>query len=267
MRSKKMQASEMTETTKRITEAFRAAVNAALSEISTSEWEAKVSDQPSSEKPDLSTAAGFRFVFDGVSAGDVIVGVYYDLIPRFAFRDLSDDTPDLGNVQKAKFLSALQGRASQLEEALPKAGSIKVELVDNPVLTDQQVFAMACKPQSHGDDALLTFHLCISPKVISDLHVPSATPFVFSQAAESTGANLDLVMEVELNVTLRFGQRQLALREVLELASGSVVELDRQVDEPIELILDGKVVARGEAVIIDGNYGMRVTQVLQPFVA
>lgn len=76
--------------------------------------------------------------------------------------------------------------------------------------------------------------------------------------------NLDLVLDVELNVTLRFGQRQLPLREVLDLTSGSVVELDRQVDEPVELILDGKVIARGEAVIVDGNYGIRVTEVLQP---
>jgi flagellar motor switch protein FliN/FliY len=75
-------------------------------------------------------------------------------------------------------------------------------------------------------------------------------------------ANLGLVMDVELSCTLRFGQRQLPLREILELASGSVVELDRQVDEPVELILDGRVIARGEAVIIDGNYGLRVTQVL-----
>jgi flagellar motor switch protein FliN/FliY len=76
--------------------------------------------------------------------------------------------------------------------------------------------------------------------------------------------NLDLVMDVELNVTLRFGKRQLTLREVLELTSGSVVELDRQVEEPVELLLDGQVIARGEAVVIDGNYGMRVTEVSQP---
>jgi flagellar motor switch protein FliN len=76
--------------------------------------------------------------------------------------------------------------------------------------------------------------------------------------------NLQLVMEVELNVTLRFGQRRLALREVLELTSGSVVELDRQVEEPVELLLEGKVIARGEAVVIDGNYGLRVTEVPQP---
>jgi flagellar motor switch protein FliN len=76
--------------------------------------------------------------------------------------------------------------------------------------------------------------------------------------------NLQLVMDVELNVTLRFGQRRLALREVLELTSGSVVELDRQVEEPVELLLEGKVIARGEAVVIDGNYGLRVTEVPQP---
>jgi flagellar motor switch protein FliN/FliY len=76
--------------------------------------------------------------------------------------------------------------------------------------------------------------------------------------------NLKLVMDVELNVSLRFGQRQLPLRDVLALSSGSVVELDRMVDEPVELFLDGKLIARGEAVIVDGNYGLRVTEIPQP---
>lgn len=76
--------------------------------------------------------------------------------------------------------------------------------------------------------------------------------------------NLKLVMDVELNVTLRFGQRQLTLREVLDLTSGSVVELDRQVEEPVELLLDGRIIARGEAVVIDGNYGLRVTELPHP---
>lgn len=76
-------------------------------------------------------------------------------------------------------------------------------------------------------------------------------------------SNLRLVMDVELNVSLRFGQRQLPLREVLELSSGSVIELDRMVDDPVEMLLDGKVVARGEAVIVDGNYGLRVTEIPQ----
>jgi flagellar motor switch protein FliN len=80
-------------------------------------------------------------------------------------------------------------------------------------------------------------------------------------------SNLGLVMDVELKVLLRFGQRQLTLREVLDLKSGSVVELDRRVDEPVELLLDGRVIARGEAAIVDGNYGLRVTEIVQPATA
>jgi flagellar motor switch protein FliN len=75
-----------------------------------------------------------------------------------------------------------------------------------------------------------------------------------------TGA-LDLLMDVKLAVSLRFGARQLLLREVLELSPGAVVELDRRVQEPVDLLLDGRLVARGEVVIIDGNYGLRVTDV------
>jgi flagellar motor switch protein FliN/FliY len=77
-------------------------------------------------------------------------------------------------------------------------------------------------------------------------------------------SNLNLVMDVELNVSLRFGQRQMPLRDVLELASGSVIELDRMVDDPVDLFLDGKLIARGEAVIVDGNYGLRVTEIPLP---
>jgi flagellar motor switch protein FliN len=56
----------------------------------------------------------------------------------------------------------------------------------------------------------------------------------------------------------------LPLSEILELSSGSIVELDRTVNEPVELYLDGKLIARGEAVIVDGNYGLRVTEIPQP---
>jgi flagellar motor switch protein FliN len=80
----------------------------------------------------------------------------------------------------------------------------------------------------------------------------------------SQAANLKLVMDVELNVSLRFGQREMPLREVLELGNGSLVELDHLVDEPVELFLDGKLIARGEAVIVDGNYGLRITEIPQP---
>jgi len=73
--------------------------------------------------------------------------------------------------------------------------------------------------------------------------------------------NLDLLMDVELGVTLQFGCRQATLREVLELAPGAVLELDREIEQPVDLVLNGRVIARGEVVVIDGNYGLRVNEV------
>jgi len=76
--------------------------------------------------------------------------------------------------------------------------------------------------------------------------------------------NLGLLMDVELGVSLQFGSRQATLRELLELTTGAVLELDREIQEPVDLLLNGRVVARGEVVVIDGNYGLRVTEVASP---
>jgi flagellar motor switch protein FliN/FliY len=85
-----------------------------------------------------------------------------------------------------------------------------------------------------------------------------------TQASAPAPGKLDLLMDVELGVTLRFGKRSMLLREVLELDAGSVVELDRQVLEPADLLLDGRLIARGEVVVVDGNYGLRVLEVVSP---
>jgi flagellar motor switch protein FliN/FliY len=71
---------------------------------------------------------------------------------------------------------------------------------------------------------------------------------------------LGLLLDVNLALTLRFGQRDLTLREILDLNAGSVVELDRHVEEPAELLLGNKVIARGQVVTVDGNYGIKITE-------
>jgi flagellar motor switch protein FliN len=80
-------------------------------------------------------------------------------------------------------------------------------------------------------------------------------------ASQMDRRNMHLVMGVELEVTLRFGQRKLPLRQLVELNPGSIVELDKRVHEPVELLLRDKVIARGEVVIVEGHYGLRVTEV------
>lgn len=81
--------------------------------------------------------------------------------------------------------------------------------------------------------------------------------------ADVNAANLDLLLDVELYASLRFGQREMLLREILDLRPGSVVELNRQLQEPAELLVGGRVIARGEVVIVDGNYGLRITDIVQ----
>jgi len=68
-------------------------------------------------------------------------------------------------------------------------------------------------------------------------------------------------MDVELDVTLRFGGKNMPLKEILDLGPGSVLELDREIQDPADLLLDGKLIARGEVVMVNGYYGLRVTEV------
>ncbi len=74
----------------------------------------------------------------------------------------------------------------------------------------------------------------------------------------------DLLLEVELEAVVRFGSRSLELRDLLEMGPGDVVELDRQISDPVDLIIGDKIVARGEVVLVDGNFGLRVTEVAEP---
>jgi flagellar motor switch protein FliN len=74
-------------------------------------------------------------------------------------------------------------------------------------------------------------------------------------------ATLQTLMGVKLAISLRFGMRRMLLREILELQSGAVIELDREIHDPVELLLGERVIAKGEVVVIGGNYGLRVTEV------
>ena len=83
-----------------------------------------------------------------------------------------------------------------------------------------------------------------------------------SSAAISLG--IELLLDVELDATLRFGCREMVLSEILDLGAGDVVELDRHVSDPVDLVVGDKIVARGEAVLVNGNFGLRITEVAAP---
>lgn len=75
-------------------------------------------------------------------------------------------------------------------------------------------------------------------------------------------AAYDLLLDVEMPVSVSFGRAHIPLKEVLKLTSGSIVELNRTVTEPVEIIVNNCVIAKGEVVVVEGNYGVRIHQVI-----
>jgi len=94
-----------------------------------------------------------------------------------------------------------------------------------------------------------------------ELPTPALPPAPLAPARDP---KLELLMDVELDVTLRFGERQMPLRDILDLSAGSVVELNQYVQDPVELVVGKKVIARGEVVVVDGSYGLRVMEIISP---
>ncbi|HEY1901616.1 MAG TPA: FliM/FliN family flagellar motor switch protein [Terracidiphilus sp.] len=80
----------------------------------------------------------------------------------------------------------------------------------------------------------------------------------------SMSPGIELLLDVELDASLRFGCQEMPLGEILDLGPGDVVQLDRHVTDPVDLIVGDKIVARGEVILINGNFGLRVTEVAAP---
>jgi flagellar motor switch protein FliN len=97
-----------------------------------------------------------------------------------------------------------------------------------------------------------------------DLRSQAASNFPAPSAGPTLSPGLELLLDVELEASLRFGSREMPLGEILDLGPGDVVELDRHVADPVDLIVGDKIVARGEVVLVNGNFGLRVTEVAAP---
>jgi flagellar motor switch protein FliN len=82
--------------------------------------------------------------------------------------------------------------------------------------------------------------------------------------SEQPAGALDLLMDMEIPIQVRFGKTVMLLRDVLALEDGSVVEFHRPPEEPVEILVNGRVVAWGIVVAIQGNYGVRITEVAAP---
>jgi flagellar motor switch protein FliN len=94
--------------------------------------------------------------------------------------------------------------------------------------------------------------------------MPGPEPAGAPARPSALSPGIELLLDVELEASLRFGCREMPLGEILDLGPGDVVQLDRHLTDPVDLIVSDKIVARGEVVLVNGNFGLRITEVAAP---
>lgn len=76
--------------------------------------------------------------------------------------------------------------------------------------------------------------------------------------------NLDFILDIPLNVSVELGRSQVIVKDLMQLGQGSVLELDKLAGEPLEVLVNGKLIARGEVVVVNERYGIRLTDIISP---
>jgi len=187
-----------------------------------------------------------------------------------------DPAVTFGNDQRDAFGELLRQVAGQTATAWKTQSGSEIELVFQSTVEPAPVTAQSSTLRLKGEKfpelslrLFLDEDLCAAlvalpapppppPPEQAVAFIPEAVP---PPRSNPLPVNLALVLDVELQATIRFGERQMLLRDIFGLMAGAVVELDQTVNEPAQLFVAGRLVARGEVVVVDGNFGLRVTEV------
>ena len=93
---------------------------------------------------------------------------------------------------------------------------------------------------------------------------PTSFPAVDNQSAVPANKNIEFVLDIPLHVTVQIGSTRMLIRELLHLGQGTVIELNKLAGEPMEVLVNNKLVARGEVVVVNEKFGIRLTDVVSP---
>ncbi|MDI3521883.1 MAG: flagellar motor switch protein FliN [Bacillota bacterium] len=155
-------------------------------------------------------------------------------------------------------VSTLMGSLSQSEAAGKEAAEPAAVPAPEPAA------AVAAPPQREAPPAREAPRPGQAPAAEGKTVRPvNFAPLVAAQPEEA-GGNLGLLLDIPLEVTVELGRTKRLIKEVLELGVGSVIELEKLAGEPVDVRVNGKLVARGEVVVIDENFGVRITEIITP---
>jgi flagellar motor switch protein FliN/FliY len=181
----------------------------------------------------------------GAATGHLMVWIDGVSATACARRVLADDAEPADDAV-AGVLGNLLGRLASVVEQTPEgAGLIAGEPASRKAAAPHGAEVVAI---AFDDGVAATF------RVHADLDASAAEPHPL------TDSRLEAVLEVDLPLVVRFGRAIMPLRSIADLSPGAVVDMGRTPDEPVELLVGERLVARGEVVIVGGNYGVRITE-------
>lgn len=97
-----------------------------------------------------------------------------------------------------------------------------------------------------------------------DQSLPADDEGLLAAASIDGSPNLDVILNIPVQMSLELGRTKMDLRDLLSLGQGSVVELERMIDEPLDVLVNGALIAHGEVVVVDNKFGIRLTDIISP---
>lgn len=159
-------------------------------------------------------------------------------------------------VDVAESIAAILGE--QQEESAPAPGREAEQVERRSARSDAPAWAAAEEPESETSSPPSGTVKAGSRAQVGQVSFKSLR----GETHRSEASNLDLLLDVPLQVTVELGRTRMQIREILELGKGSVVELDKLAGEPVEIFVNGKLIAKGEVVTIDENFGVKITDIV-----
>jgi flagellar motor switch protein FliN/FliY len=177
---------------------------------------------------------------------------------------------------KSTFVEILGQAFSALARSISNRAKLEVTCQDGheapPSGSEQEWLALNVKI---ADGPAAQIRIAFEPDLVAAVLAPPApaetppdspekraAPVLAEPLDAANPTTMDLLLDVELPVSVSFGRAQLPLKDVIKLTTGSIVELNRTIAEPVEIIVNNCVIARGEVVVVEGNFGVRIHEVV-----
>ena len=181
----------------------------------------------------------FRMVVEGLIDSEIML-----ILPLKIARDMVD-----GLLHSSAPAPAPQ----PAKPAMPAAPVMQQSAAAPPVQQQQAYIPPQPAPQRGPSPVVPEQNVIVQPAQFAPLK---------QNIMSVSDSNIGMIMDVPLQVTVELGRTRKLIREILELAPGSVVELDKLAGEPVDILVNGKIVAKGEVVVIDENFGVRITGIV-----